>query len=261
MAEQFAWAAGKAGSEDVLLSAQSDTEAYYGRLAKARELSERAVDSAKRADAKETAAIWQVNSALREAAMGNAVQARRDAVIALGLKPGRDVRLLAALALAQAGADEEARKLLEKLNQEFPLDTMIQRYWLPTTNAVLELNRDHAQQAIERLQPASAFELGEPPQFPFGTMYPVYVRGQAYLKARQGQQAVEEFQKFLDHRGITVNFPLGALAHLGLARAYALSGDTARARTAYQDFLALWKDADPDIPILKEAKVEYAKLQ
>ena len=261
MAEQLAWATGKAGSEDLLLSAQSDTEAYYGRLAKARELSERAVDSAKRADAKETAAIWQDNSALREAAMGNAVHARRDAAVALGLRPGRDVRLLAALALTQAGADEEARKLLDKLNQEFPLDTMIQRYWLPTTNAVLELNRDHAQQAIELLQPASAFELGEPPQFPFGTMYPVYVRGQAYLKARQGQQAVAEFQKFLDHRGITVNFPLGALAHLGLARAYALSGDTARARTAYQDFLALWKDADPDIPILKEAKAEYAKLQ
>jgi len=261
MAEQLAWATGKAGSEDILLSVQSDTEAYFGRLAKARELSQRAVDSAKRADAKETAAIWEVNSALREAALGNAVQARRDAATALALEPGRDVRLLAALSLAQAGADEDARKLSDKLNQDFPLDTMIQRYWLPTINAVLEFNRDHAQQAVQLLQPASAYELGEPSQFIFGTMYPVYVRGQAYLKARQGQQAAAEFQKFLDHRGITANFPLGALAHLGLARAYALSGDTAHARIAYQDFFGLWKDADPDIPILKEAKTEYDKLK
>jgi serine/threonine protein kinase/tetratricopeptide (TPR) repeat protein len=261
MEQQLAWAAGKAGNEDVLLSAQSDTEAYFGRLAKARELSQRAVDSAKRADAKETAAIWKVNSALREAALGNAAQARRDAASALGLEPGRDVRLLAALALAQAGADEEARKLSDTLNREFPLDTMIQRYWLPAISAVLELSHDHAQRAIELLQPASAYELGEPPQFVVGTMYPVYVRGQAYLKARQGQQAAAEFQKFLDHRGITANFPLGALAHLGLARAYVLSGETIKARTAYQDFFGLWKDADPDIPILKEAKAEYAKLQ
>ena len=142
MAEQLAWATGKPGSEDILLSAQSDTEAYYGRLAKARELSQRAVDSAQRADAKETAAVWEGNAAVREAAVGNAAQARRDAAIALGLEPGRDVRLMAALSLAQAGADEEARKLSDKLNQDFPLDTMIQRYWLPTINAALELNRD-----------------------------------------------------------------------------------------------------------------------
>ncbi len=165
------------------------------------------------------------------------------------------------MSLAQAGADDEARKLSDKLNQDFPLDTMIQRYWLPTINAALELNRDHPQQAIALLQPATTYELGEPPQFNLGTMYPAYVRGQAYLKARQGQQAAAEFQKFLDHRGITINFPLGALAHLGLARAYTLSGDTAHARIAYQDFFGLWKDADPDIPVLKEAKAEYAKLK
>jgi serine/threonine protein kinase/tetratricopeptide (TPR) repeat protein len=261
MEQQQAWATGKTGNEDILLSAQSDTEAYYGRLARARELSQRAVESAKRADAKETAAIWEVNAALREAAVGNAAQAHRAAASALDLAPGPGVRLMVGLTLAQAGADEEARKVSDKLNQDSPLDTMIQDYWLPTINAVLEVNCNNALRAIELLQPASAYELGDPPPFVLGTMYPVYVRGQAYLKARQGQQAAAEFQKFLDHRGVTVNFPLGALAHLGLARAYALSGDPGKARTAYQDFLALWKDADPDIPILKEAKAEYAKLK
>jgi eukaryotic-like serine/threonine-protein kinase len=262
MEEQLAWATGKTGSEDILLSAQSDTEAYFGRLAKARDLSQRAVEAAKRADAKETAAIWEVNAALREAALGNAAQARRDAAIALGLAPGPEVRLMVALTLAQVGAAEQARTLSDRLNQESPLDTMIQGYWLPTISAVLELNRDNAQRAIQMLQPTLAYELGEPSPFTsLGGMYPVYVRGQAYLKARQGQQAAAEFQKFLDHRGVTVNFPLGALAHLGLARAYALSGDTSKARTAYQDFFALWKDADPDIPILKQAKAEYAKLK
>jgi eukaryotic-like serine/threonine-protein kinase len=125
----------------------------------------------------------------------------------------------------------------------------------------MEVNRNNAQRAIELLQPALAYELGDPPPFVLGTMYPVYVRGQAYLKARQGQQAASEFQKFLDHRVITANFPLGALAHLGLARAYSLSGDTAKAKAAYQDFFALWKDADGDIPILKQAKAEYEKLK
>jgi eukaryotic-like serine/threonine-protein kinase len=167
-----------------------------------------------------------------------------------------------ALTLAQVGAAEQARKLSNRLSQESPLDTMIQGYWLPTISAVMEVNRDNAQRAIQLLQPTLAYELGEPSPFTsLGGMYPVYVRGQAYLKARQGQQAAAEFQKFLDHRGVTANFPLGALAYLGLARAFALTGDTAKAKAAYQDFFALWKDADPDIPILKQAKAEYAKLQ
>jgi eukaryotic-like serine/threonine-protein kinase len=126
---------------------------------------------------------------------------------------------------------------------------------------VLEIQRGNGQQAINLLEPARVYELGQPPPFSsLGTTYPVYVRGLAYLRTGQGPQAAEEFQKIIDYRGIVVNFPLGALAHLQLGRAYALAGDKAKARNAYQDFLALWKDADPDIPILNEAKVEYEKL-
>ena len=243
-----------------MLSAQSDTEAYLGRLGNARDFSRRAVESAKQADAKETAAIWEVNAALRAATFGNAAQARQDAAAALDLSSGPEVRLMAALALAQAGASEQSRKLADRLSQESPLDTMMQGYWLPTVGAAPELDRGNAQHGRELLQPVQAYELAEPPPFTsVGTMYPVYVRGQAYFKAGQGPQAAAEFQKILDHRGIVINFPLGALAHLGLARAYAVSGDTAKAKTAFQDFFALWKNADPDIPILKEAKAEYAK--
>jgi predicted Zn-dependent protease len=261
MQQQVSWAMGKPGTEDLLLSAQSDTEAYHGRLAKARDLSQHAVDSAKSNDAKETAAIWEVNQALREAEFGNATQARQFDSAALALAPGRDVQLLAALALSRAGDAVSAQKFADKLNSDFPLSTVLQRYWLPTVQAEIELAHGSAARAIEVLRAASAYELGDPPQFQPGTLYPVYVRGQAYLRAANGAAAAEEFQKIIDHRGIVLNFPLGTLAHLGLARAYALSGDSAKSRTAYQDFFALWKDADPDIPILKEAKAEYAKLQ
>jgi len=261
MQQQVSWAMGKPGTEDMLLSTQSDTEAYHGRLAKARDLSQHAVDSAKSNDGKETAAIWEVNQALREAEFGNASQARQFASAALTLAPGRDVQLLAALALSRAGDSVTAQKFVDKLNSDFPLSTVLQHYWLPTVQAKIELAHGNAAKALEALRAARAYELGDPPQFQPGTLYPVYVRGQAYLRAGNGTAAVAEFQKFLDHRGIVLNFPLGALAHVGLARAYALAGDTAKAKAAYQDFFALWKDADPDIPILKEAKTEYAKLQ
>jgi eukaryotic-like serine/threonine-protein kinase len=261
MQRQISWALDKPGSEDLLLSAQSDTEAYYGRLAKARELSRRAVDSAKSNDAKETAAIWAVNQALREAEFGNPTQARESASTALSLAPGRDVQVLAALALARAGSAVLAQKSVDELNKDFPLSTVLQRYWLPTIQANIDLAHGNAEHAIDVLKVAKVYELGDPPQFQPGTLYPVYARGLAYLRARNGAAAAGEFQKIIAHRGIVLNFPLGALAHLGVARADALSGDTARALAAYQDFLALWKDADPDIPILKEAKAEYAKLQ
>jgi eukaryotic-like serine/threonine-protein kinase len=262
MQQQVSWAMGKPGTEDLLLSAHSDTEAYNGRLAKARDLSQHAVDSAKSNDAKETAAIWAVNQALREAEFGNATQARQFASAALALAPlGRDVQLLAALALARAGDSVTAQKFVDKLNSDFPLSTILQHYWLPIVQAEIELAHGNPARAIEVLHSASTYELGDPPQFQPGTLYPVYVRGQAYLRAGNGTAAAEEFQRIIDHRGIVLNFPLGALAHAGLARAYALSGDAARAKGAYQDFFALWKDADPAIPILKEAKAEYAKLQ
>jgi eukaryotic-like serine/threonine-protein kinase len=261
MAQQLAWGAGKPGAEDPLLSAQSDTEAYYGRLAKARDYSRRAVDSATRADSKETAALWQANAAVREAEFGNAGVAKQDVSAALALVPGRDVKVLSALALARVGDVARAKAMVEQLEKSDPLNTVLKLYWLPTLKAAIELQSGNSAQAIVSLEGAAPYEFGQPPPLQEGTMYPAYLRGEAYLAEHNGSAAAGEFQKFLDHRGLVTNFPLGALARLGLARAYALSGDTAKAKAAYQDFLTLWKDADPDIPILKEAKAEYAKLR
>jgi eukaryotic-like serine/threonine-protein kinase len=259
MKEQLDWASGKPGAEDLLLSMQSDTEAYHGRLGKAREFTQKAVDSATHADAAETGAIWRANEALREAEFGNAGKAQLAAEQALGVSSGRDVQLLAALALARAGDSAKSQKLADKLDHEFPVDTMMQGYWLPTLRAAIELNRNNAKHAIELLQPAGIYELGEPPQFQCGTMYPVYIRGLAYLKLGQGQQAAIEFQKFHDHASLAMNFPLGALAEYQRGRAKAMSGDKASAYQYLQAFLELWKDADADVPILKEAKAEAAK--
>jgi len=261
MERQVSWSAGKPGTEDLLLSFQSDTEAYYGRLTKARDFSRRAVDAAARADSKETAAMWQVNAAMREAEFGDTATAKQDVAAALTLAPGRDVKLFAALTLSRVSEAARAKAIVEELERSYPSDTMLKVYWLPTVKAAIELSANNPNQALVFLEAAAPFELGAPPQFQLGTMYPAYIRGQAQLMARNGAAAASEFKKFLDHRGITINYPLGALAHLGLARAYTLSGDTAKAKTAYQDFFARWKDADPDIPILKEAKAEYAKLQ
>ena len=261
MERQVAWAAGKPGSEDILLSFQSDTEAYYGRLAKARDLSRRAADAAVRNDSKETAALWQVNAALREAEFGNSAAAKQAVASALALAPGRDVKMFAALTLAQVGEGARAKAIVEELEKTYPSQTVLKVYWLPSIKAAIELNANNPNQALVFLEAAAPYELGQPQQLQVGTLYPAYIRGQAYLAAHNGNSAAVEFQKFLDHRGIVVNFPLGALAHLQLGRAYAMAGDMAKAKTAYQDFFTLWKDADPDIPILKEAKAEYAKLQ
>ena len=261
MKQQIAWGAGKPGAEDPLLSAQSDTEAYYGRLTKARDFSRRAVDSAVRGDSKETAALWQVNAALREAEFGNATAAKQGLTSAIALAPGRDVKVLAALTSARVGETMRAKTMIEDLERNNPSNTVLKLYWLPTLKATIELNGGNSAQALVLLEAAAPYELGEPPPLQLGTLYPTYLRGQAYLMEHNGTAAAAEFQKSLDHRGIVLNFSLGALAHLGLARAYVVSGDTAKGKAAYQDFFALWKDADPDIPILKEAKVEYAKLQ
>jgi eukaryotic-like serine/threonine-protein kinase len=261
MRRQMEWATGRPQNEDILLSAQSDTEAYYGHMRKARDFSRRAVESALRAGAKETAAAWQADEALRDAETGNWDQARQEAATVLTMSSGSGVRKLAALALARAGDTSRAGATAEGLEKSNPANTFLNYYWLPATGAAIELRHNDPSKAIERLQSAGAYELGYSQPFQFGTMYPTYVRGEAYLALHQGSQAAGEFQKILDHPGIVLNFPLGALAHLGVARAYALQGDTAKARAAYQDFLTLWKDADPDIPILKQAKAEYAKLQ
>jgi len=261
MQQQVTWATGKPGAEDLLLSDESQTQAYYGRMENARELSRRAVDSAKRNDAKEAAALWQANEALWEVEFGNAAKARAGAAAAMSVSPGRDVRLLVALVLAKSGDVARAQKLADKLDHDFPRSTILQDYWLPTLRAEIALSRNNAAQAIELLQAAVPYELGLPPQFQVGTLYPVYVRGQACLRARQGSKAVAEFQKILDNHGILLNSPVGALARLQLGRSYLAMGNKEKARTLYQDFLNLWKDADPDIPILKQAKAEYAKLQ
>jgi tetratricopeptide (TPR) repeat protein len=258
MERQIAWGAGRPGEEDAMLSTQSDTEAYYGRLSRARDFSRRAVDAAVRTDSKETGALWQANAALREAEFGNAATAKQRVDAALVLAPGRDVKMLAAMTLARTGDTARATAMVEQLKKSEATNTMMKIYWLPTIKAAIDLNSNPSQAVID-LEAAAPYELGGP--LPINGLYPVYVRGQAYLAARNGPAAAAEFQKILDHSGIVLNLPLGALAHLQLGRAYALSGDPAKARSAYQDFFNVWKDADPDVPILKEARAEYAKLQ
>ena len=260
MAQLVSAAMGKPGFEDLLLAAQADTEGWYGKLKNAHELTRRAMDSAQHNDAKETAATYQAAAALREVEVGNREQARAEANAALKLAPNRDVRAIAALALARAGDTAEAEKLAAELDKTFPLHTRVQRYWLPTIRAAVALQRKDPNRAIELLKVASTVELSYPTNLAI-LLCPAYLRGEAYLMLHDGNAAAAEFQKFIDHRGLVADFPWGALARVGLARAYAMQGDTAKARTAYQDFLTLWKDADPDIPILKEAKAEYAKLK
>jgi serine/threonine protein kinase len=298
MAQLASAAMGKPGAEDLLVATQADTEGWYGKLKNAHELTRRAMDSAQRNDAKESAAAYQAAAALREVEAGNREQARAEAKAALKLAPNHDVRVVAALALARAGDTAGAEKLAAELDKTFPLDTLVQRYWLPTIRAGVALQRKDPNRAIELLKVASTIELSEPTNLTV-FLCPAYLRGEAYLMLHDGNAAATEFQKFIDHRGLVMNFPWGALARLGLARAYALVagipvaavgarpdaiGDRrkedgapflrqgrlraplqpdarAKARAAYQDFLTLWKDADPDIPILKEAKAEYAKLK
>jgi len=272
MEELQHWFTGKPEENDGL-SLASDTEAYAGHLRKARELTQRAIDSAIRADSKETGAIWQGIAAQREAAFGNATDAKREAAQGLRLYPAsRAVEVEATLAFAMVGDAARAEPLAQDLNKRFPLDTQMQSLWLPAIRAQLALNRNNPAAAISALQAASAIELG---QIAFlanlSCLYPAYIRGEAYLAAGQGSAAAAEFSRILDHSGIVWNCWTGALAHLGLARANALQARTSqgadadaarvRALAAYKDFFALWKDADPDIPILKQAKAEYAKLQ
>ncbi len=250
----------KMGIEEVMLAMEADTRAWYGRMAQSRELTRRATEIAQHNNSSEIAAGIQSESALVAAEYGKLQDGRASANAALKLASNHDVLAVSGLAVARSGDLVTAEKLAGDLDKQFPLDTIVQRNWLPTIRAAIALNRHDADKAIEILQPVERYELGYPTKSAI-TMYPVYIRGSAYLMKRDGNAAAAEFQKFIDHRGLVVNFPLGALAHLGLARAYALQGDTAKARTAYQDFLKLWKDADADVPILKEAKAEYAKLQ
>ena len=263
MARQVASAVGKPGEEDLLLALEADTAAYFGHLGKAREFSRQAADFAKRAGKKETSASYYAVSALREALFGNADKSRKQATVAKGRLTGRDMDYGVALALAYAGDQNRAQALADDLAKRYPEDTVIQFNYLLTLRAKLALGHANPQEALDILKAAAPYELGLPALgfYNWPNLYPVYVRGEAYLAAHQGREAAAEFQKILEHRGIVLNEPIGALAHLQLGRAYAVSGDTAKARAAYQDFLTLWKDADPDIPILNDAKAEYVKLQ
>jgi serine/threonine protein kinase/Flp pilus assembly protein TadD len=252
---------GKPGFEDSMLGSESDSAAYGGQFSKARELTRRASDSAQRADEKETAAGYEAEAAVREALVGNISQAKQQAQAALALSTGRDVEAVSAIALGLAGDSAQATRLAADLAKGFPEGTIVRFEYLPMIQAAVALQSGSATKATEALAPATPYELGSPAQTLSFALYSVYLRGRAYAAAHQGSAAVAEFQKILDHPGVVLNEPIGALAHLGLARAYGLSSDTAKAKSAYQDFFALWKDADPDIPILNEAKAEYAKLK
>jgi tetratricopeptide (TPR) repeat protein len=254
MEREAAGLMGKPGVEDVMLDTESDTAAYDGQFARARELTRRASDSAQRADEKETAAGYEAGSAVRVALVGNMSQAKQQAQAALALSTSTYVEAGSAFALGLAGDAPQATRLAADVAKRFPENTIVQFVYLPMIHAAAALQSGSANKALEALVPAAPYELGS-------GLYPVYLRGEAYLAAHQGSAAAAEFQKILDHACVVQNDLIGALAHLGLARAYALSGDTVKAKSAYQDFLGLWKDADPDIPILKEAKAEYAKLQ
>jgi eukaryotic-like serine/threonine-protein kinase len=260
MDRQVAWGAGRPGEEDQMLNFAADTEAYYGRMTKARDFARRAADSAVRADAKETAAQWSALQAVREVEVGNVAAAREAVARALELGPGRDVRILCSLALARSGESVQSKSMIEALKKSESKNTFLKAYWFPAIEASMYLAQHAPDKALIALEPSLPYELGNPPPESNATMHPAYLRGLAYLAQKNGPAAAAEFQKFVDHPGIVQNFVLGSLAQLQLGRAYAISGDTAKAKTAYQNFFALWKDADGDVPMLKDAKAEYAKL-
>jgi predicted Ser/Thr protein kinase/Flp pilus assembly protein TadD len=261
MERQVASEMGKTGVEDQMLFLESETAACSGEFAKSRELTRRAADSAQRTGEKETAAEYQAHAAIREALAGNMDFAKQEAQAALAQASGREAESLSAIALGLAGDSAQTERLAADLGKRFPQDTIEQFDYLPMIRAAIAFDSGDGKRAIDALAASAPYELGETNSFFTFALYPVYLRGEAYLAAKQGTAAVTEFQKILDHAGVVGNEPIGALAHLGLGRAYALLADSAKARTAYQDFLALWKDADPDIPILKQAKAEYAKLR
>ncbi len=258
MARQVAWAQGKPGAEDQLLSQQSDTEAFYGRLAKARELSRQAVASAVRDGARETAATWQMDIAFREAELGNTVLAHKNLRAALALSSSRDIKMLSALVMARIGNASGATKLIQELESKHPDNTILKFYWLPTLRAAVALKAGNTSEALSQLQITEPYELGEAAYIL--NMFPVYLRGQAYLTAHNGKAATVEFQKMLDHPGILQNDILAALSRLQLARAKAMAGDQAGAKKQYQDFLSLWQEADQGIPILVAAQAERKQL-
>ena len=237
---------------------QAQTAMYYGRLQEARELMRRALLSARKSKQEELGGIFEEMAAESEALLGEAEFAREDAKEGLTQSRVRDIEIIGAVALALAHDDKDAESLADDLARRLHESTIVETNYLPTVRALLALDRKDASRAIESLQPAAAYELGDPGGS--NALFPVFLRGRAHLMARQYEEAAAEFQKILDHRGVVWNSPIGALTHLEIARAFRMQGETAKARAAYQDFFDLWKDADPDIPILWQAKAEYALL-
>jgi tetratricopeptide (TPR) repeat protein len=252
------------GSEDMIAGQQASSFAYHGQLNKARELSERSVNLMRQSGRQEAAARSESGAALREAFFGNREQAKRLAAAAINLSHGRDAEYGAAFALALSGESNEAEALASDLERRLPEDTSVRFHYLPAVRALVALDHHDAAKAVELLRANVPYELGSP-QSSFsgfyGALYPVYVRGLAYLMLHRGNDAVTEFRKILDHPGIVANDPIGALTRLQLGRAYVQSGDMIRAKAAYSDFRNLWKGADPEIPIMKQAQLEYAQFQ
>jgi tetratricopeptide (TPR) repeat protein len=263
MARQAAWSESNPGAGNTLLMLKAESAAYAGRLQQAREMSQQASDSAERAGENETAAGYIAQSALREALFGNVAEARKRARMAIKRSSGRDVQYGGALTLAFAGESTQVLSIINDLSRRFPEDTIVQSNYLPTLRGILALNQGKTADAVDRLEVARPYELGGTTGSSYGwnALYPAFVRGQAYLRARKGVEAAAEFQKILDHRGVVVNEPIGALAHLGLARAYALQGEKSRLLTAYEDFLALWKASDPDLPVIRQAIKGHENLR
>ena len=260
MEREAAGLMGKSGWEDIALYSESDTAASRGQFAEARALTTRAVEAAQLADKKEAAAAYMAEAAVRDALVGNLVMAQRQAKTALTLSGEREATAISAFALGQAGEPVLAAQLADKLEKLYPEDTIMRTSFLPAIRAAVALRTGDVGRALRALQAATSRELGTTASFVTFSLYPVFVRGEAHLAAKNGAPAALEFQKIIDHAGVVQNEPIGALAHLGLGRAYALSHDSAKARIEYQSFLTLWKDADPNIPMLKAAKAEYAEL-
>jgi DNA-binding winged helix-turn-helix (wHTH) protein/predicted Zn-dependent protease/TolB-like protein len=258
MQEQLAWAENHPGDGDWVINSKGDSEAYYGRLKSATSYFDRAISSAKKLDNSEMAATWQAKVALIEAEFGNLSEARRYAAAALATKRGRDVRAYVALALARVGDEAQAKKLTEELSKEFPQNTLLQKYWLPTTKAAIELHAGKPTEALRTLEEVEPMDLSLSYPLDYGTMYSAHLRGLVYLKLSKGKEAAAEFKKIVDHRGLVINFAPASMANLELARAYELSGEKEKSRTAYNDFLALWKNADADIPVLQQVKSEFS---
>ncbi len=262
MKEQVEWSKGKPGTEDLFIAMEADTAAYSGRLRQAAELTQQAATAAQRADQKETGAVYYALASMREGILGESAMAKQFAGQAMAWSSARDVQAMAATGLAFAGDAAKAESIAADLNKKYPQDTLVNTAWLPVIRGQIAVSHGDYDKALSILAPDSTDDYGAVVAGGITpAMLPVYVRGLAYLGAKRGKEAAAEFEKFLTHRGVYVNQPNGAAARLGLARAYALEGDDAKARVAYQDFFALWKDADPDVPLLVQAKAEYAKLK